>query len=159
MTKQYIIDEIKRTAAKNGGTALGRERFFTETGIKDSAWYGKYWVRWSDAIREAGLVPNRMNEAYATEFLIEKLIALCRELGRFPVAGDLRMKARTDCEFPSHTVFGRLGSKRQLIARVWYPRTRLRSYVQQIPTPLRWSATAFFINSLCVLLRCLRFLM
>jgi hypothetical protein len=92
--------------------------FFSETGIKESDWYGKYWVRWSDALREAGLPPNRMNEAYNEQLLIEKVISLARELGRFPVAGDLRMKAHNDASFPSHNVFGRLGSKNRLIQKV-----------------------------------------
>ncbi len=36
MDKAHIIAEIKRTAAANGGMALGRERFFHETGIKQA---------------------------------------------------------------------------------------------------------------------------
>ena len=58
MKKQHILDEIRRTAEANGGAALGRQRFFAETGIKDSDWFGKYWARWSDAVCEAGLVPD-----------------------------------------------------------------------------------------------------
>ena len=50
MEKQHIIDEIKRTAEKNGGVPLGKRRFFSETGIAESDWYGKYWVKWSDAV-------------------------------------------------------------------------------------------------------------
>src|SRR5881409_602836 len=99
MNKQHILDEIRRTA--RGGKALGRQKFFTETGIKVSDWSGKYWVRWSDAVREAGLTPNQKTKAYDDELLITKLVALTRELGRFPVYGDLRMKARTDSDFPS----------------------------------------------------------
>lgn len=118
MDKQHILEEIRRTAQANGGKALGKERFFTETGIKDSDWHGKHWSRWSDAVRDAGLTPNRMNEAYPDELLITRVIALCRELGRFPVQGDLRIKARNDSEFPSHNAFGRLGSKDTLVGRV-----------------------------------------
>lgn len=118
MDKQHILDEIRRTAMANNGKALGRERFFTETGIKDSDWYGKHWIRWSEAVREAGLTPNHMNEAYPDELLVTCLVSLCRELGRFPVSGDLRMKARNSSEFPSHTVFTRLGPKNQLVRRV-----------------------------------------
>ena len=55
MTKDHILAEICRTAAPNGGMPLGRERFFAETGIKEPDWRGKYWVRWSDAVRAAGL--------------------------------------------------------------------------------------------------------
>ena len=50
--------------------------------------------------------------------LLEKLILLVRELGHFPVSGDLRLKARNDSGFPSHTVFDRFGSKKRLVAKV-----------------------------------------
>jgi hypothetical protein len=117
--KQHILDEIRRTAKANGGDPLGRLRFLTETGIKESDWHGKYWVRWSDALIEAGLTPNRKQEAYDEGHLIVKLISLAQELGHFPVVGDLRMKARKDPEFPSHTsFFNRLGSKNQMVLKV-----------------------------------------
>jgi len=58
MTKALILDQIRRTAAENDGVPLGRDRFLTQTGIKEADWLGKYWVRWSDAIREAGYEPS-----------------------------------------------------------------------------------------------------
>lgn len=119
MNKEHILSEINRTAQANGGVPLGRERFSQETGIKETELYGKYWVRWSDAIREAGFEPNRLQAAYSEEFLIEKFIGLVRELGRFPVSAELRMRARSDDSFPSHTVWAtRFGSRHQLAARI-----------------------------------------
>jgi hypothetical protein len=59
-----------------------------------------------------------MTEAYDEDVLIAKLISLIRELGKFPVEGDLRMKGRNDPEFPSHTSFRRLGSKNQRLLKV-----------------------------------------
>lgn len=116
MNKEHILEEIKRTAKSNGGVPLGRVKFHSETEIKRSDWYGKYWARWSDAVREAGFTPNQMQEAYSDTLLIEKFIALTRELGRLPVEGDLRMKARSDKDFPSHNAFARLGSKQKLVS-------------------------------------------
>jgi Meiotically up-regulated gene 113 len=116
--KQHILEEIRRTAKANGGDPLGTQKFLTETGIKKSDWHGKYWVRWGDALREAGLTPNQMAEAYDEGVLIAKLISLSRELGRFPVEGDLRMKSRNDPEFPSHGAFNRLGPKNQRVLKV-----------------------------------------
>ena len=110
--KQHIIDEIKRTAAENLGIPLGRETFFRETGIKQWDWFGKYRARWGDALQEAGFQPNPMTTAYDDDLLIEKFIGLVCELGRFPVAGELRLRARTDATFPSHTTFSCLGGKR-----------------------------------------------
>lgn len=118
MDKQHIIDEIRRTAEKNGGRPLGRERFATETGIKQSDWYGKYWARWGDAVKEAGYSPNELQGAYSDEWLITQLITFIREIGRFPAFADLRMRERTHSTFPSHTTFTRLGKKAEIVERV-----------------------------------------
>lgn len=116
MTKQHIIDEIRRTA--RDGRALGKERFFAETGIREQDWSGKYWVRWSDAVREAGLEPSVMNPAMADEELLGKLAALVEELGHYPVNAELRLRARTDPAFPSHNTFRKFGGKGQVAARL-----------------------------------------
>lgn len=100
MNKQHILDEIKRTAVANGGTPLGKQKFYRDIGIKEADWHGKYWARWGDALREAGFRPNEMQTAYADNLLIERLIDLIREVGRFPVIGELKLKARTDRTFP-----------------------------------------------------------
>src|SRR5215210_1351350 len=118
VTKAHILDEIKRTAEANGGQPLGRQRFYAETGIKEADWSGKYWVRWSDALREAGYSPNQFQSAYDEQFLLEKLAAFVQELGHFPVVAELKLKARQDPEFPSHNTFARLGGKAKLAARL-----------------------------------------
>jgi hypothetical protein len=94
MEKSEILDEIKRTAAANGGVPLGWRRFEEETGVKYYDWYGRHWTRWNDAVQEAGLSPNKMSEAYSKESLIEALIKLTQELGRVPTQGDLLMASR-----------------------------------------------------------------
>jgi hypothetical protein len=104
--KTYILDEIKRTAQENGGRALGKEKFYAETGVKESDWSGKYWARWGDAVREAGLEPNKMQGAYDQQFVVEKFITLMRELGHFPVRNEMRLKSRQDKTFPSEKTFG-----------------------------------------------------
>jgi hypothetical protein len=99
MNKQYILDEIKRTAVTNGGVPLGTSRFFQETGIKNSDWIGKFWARWGDALREAGFEPNQLQTAYNEDMLIGKLIGLTRELGHFPVLAELNMKSAATIVF------------------------------------------------------------
>jgi Meiotically up-regulated gene 113 len=118
VNKQHILDEIKRTAGANGGLALGRLKFFRETGIKESDWKGKYWARWNDAVREAGLQPNQKTGAYEEHLLIEKFISLMRELGRFPVVAEIRLKIRADPSFPNDKTFTRFGSKSQFAAKI-----------------------------------------
>lgn len=102
----------------NSSVPLGRERFTAETGIQFSDWHGKYWARWGDALIEAGYSPNKLQGAYDVDWIIEKFIVLMRELGRFPVGGEIKIKSSQDKDFPSHGVFRRLGKKTELAAKV-----------------------------------------
>jgi len=45
---------------------------------------------------------------------LEKLACLTLELGHFPINAEIKMKARKDENFPSHSVFDRLGNKSEL---------------------------------------------
>jgi hypothetical protein len=63
VTKLYILQEIRRTTKANGGTPLRKLQFESETGIKRYNWFGVYWARWSDAIREAGYMQDHIEEA------------------------------------------------------------------------------------------------
>jgi hypothetical protein len=119
MKKEHILKEVRRTAEARGGVPLGRQSFFKETGIKECDWKGKFWARWNDVVREAGLEPNQKQGAFDEDFLIEKFIALTCELGRFPVDAELRMKKRSDASLPSSKVYEkRFGSKLQLAGKI-----------------------------------------
>jgi len=115
MTKEHILQEIKRTAQANGGVPLGMKKFEQETGIRVNDWLGWHWARWGDAIREAGLTPNQMKTAYDESLLMGKYIALTRELGRLPVKADMKLKRRSAADFPDPLTFG---SKLELVKRV-----------------------------------------
>jgi hypothetical protein len=117
-TKQHIIDEIRRTAKENDGVPLGVGRFLKETGVRESDWRGRLWVRWSDAVREAGFEPNQKQTAIHDDVLLEKLAALTRELGHFPVAAEIGLKDVHDPDFPNLKTFARFGLKNDLVARV-----------------------------------------
>lgn len=118
MDKKQILAEIKRLAAEAGGRAPGRQTFARTTGVRMSDWYPHIWLRWGDALAEAGHAPNQLQTKVSDEVLIEKYIGLVRELGRVPVEGEIRRKARQDRSFPAHTVFGRFGGKDKLIDAV-----------------------------------------
>lgn len=118
MTKAHIIAVIQRTARGNGGKPLGRMRFLSETGIRESDWSGIFWVRWNDAVCEAGFAPNQKQVALNEELLLKKYIALIRQLGHIPVAPELRMAALNDRDFPSHSTFGRFGGKHKLLLKL-----------------------------------------
>jgi hypothetical protein len=113
MDKEFILGEIRRTAAANAGKALGVRRFEAETGIGQHDWYGRYWARWSEALREAGFQPNRMSEAFADVLLVETLVMLTRRLGRVPIQADVMLASNNDASMPSEKVFRRLGPKGQ----------------------------------------------
>lgn len=118
MNKDHILAEIKRTAALNGGVSLGENRFLQETGIKQSDWRGKFWARWGDAVKEAGLTPNTLQVAYKDEWLLEKYAMLVREIKKLPVVSEFALKTRQDQDFPHYQTFSRFGSKQQLLKRV-----------------------------------------
>ncbi len=148
MTKRFILSEIRRTAEENGGSPLGKQRFLGVTGIKESDWYGKFWARWSDAIKEAGFTPNVLQQAYDENWLIERLIDLIRELEHFPTSGDLRIKARNDEEFPSHNTFRRFGRKAEVAVRVMNYCNQFEVYddVIQICSPLAAKAPSYEVK-------------
>lgn len=110
MDKQHIISEIIRTAKENNDIPLGIGKFETETGIKQTDWKGKYWARWSDAIREARLIPNKLQSAYDKKWLIEQFISLIREVKKFPSDSEVRLKAHNVKKFPAAGTFNRLGT-------------------------------------------------
>jgi hypothetical protein len=116
--KHDIISEIIRTAKENGNKPLGKGRFLSETGIKESDWSGKHWTKWSDAVIEAGYKPNALIEAYDEDFLIEKLINLIRELGKFPTIAEIRIRKRIDNKIPGDKAFRNLGIQSKQINKV-----------------------------------------
>ena len=118
LSKEVILLEIRRCAAENGGVAVGRERFYALTGIRQSAWLGRYWVSWGEALQEAGFAPNQLQGAIDEDVLLGALAALTRDLGHFPTDPEMRMRKRLDPSFPSHGVFRRLGNRAEQRERV-----------------------------------------
>jgi hypothetical protein len=136
MDKARILDEIRRTARESGGVALGARRFEQETGIATSAWRGKYWRQWSDAVAEAGFAPNRPNDAHEPDALVQHLVALTKKLGRFPTYADLRLAREADSAFPTHHAFNKLGSlsvRIALVRRVASDNPELRDVATYLP--------------------------
>lgn len=119
-SKDFILYEVRRCAASNDGVPVGKKRFQDLTGIRESDWLGRYWTRWNDALVEAGFQPNAMQDTiHDRETLIRHLALLTIDLGRFPTVAELRMRARTEPSFPSHTRFSlRLGNREQQVAEV-----------------------------------------
>ncbi len=118
MNRQHILEEIKRTAAENGGKPLGVRKLEAETGIRQLDW-GKYWARIGEAHQEAGLEPNEKTIAIEEDDLIRPLLILARELERFPTQSDLRVRAHAVSAFPSVRTFRkRLGTKTEMVSKI-----------------------------------------
>ncbi len=126
MDKQFILDEIRRTAEENGGLPLGMNRFKKETGVAPYSWL-KHWARWSDAVREAGFRPNRLASAFPDDTALAGVAAIIRELGRVPKDSELRLRHRTDPAVPSQRVLRRIGPNRQVLI------SRLVEYCKRHP--------------------------
>lgn len=118
MDKEYVLSEIRRTAEENGGRPLGRQRFESETGIRQHDWLGRYWARWSEALEEAGFPPNVLQARYDDERVIGALVSAIQQLGRMPTTAELKLRRREDPEFPSVGVFERLGPKAEWPTKV-----------------------------------------
>jgi len=111
--KEGILREIARCAAENNGVPLGKRRFEAATDIRESDWSGRYWARWSDAIREAGFEPNALRERLLDdEGLLRCLALLTQQLGHYPTGPEMRMHHRSNPDFPNQSTFTlRLGKR------------------------------------------------
>lgn len=118
MDKDHILAEIRRTALDNGGEPLGLMRFAAATGIRESDWSGRFWARWSEAVQEAGLRPNRLQPRFEDADVLLRLVSEVRRLGRLPTNNELRLRHREDGTFPSHGVFSRLGTKGEIAVKL-----------------------------------------
>jgi hypothetical protein len=98
--REQILNEIRKFALANDGRVPGVRIFERETGIREGAWRGVYWARWSDAVKEAGLEPNVKQGKIEEEVLLTKIAEACRHFGKFPTAMELRMFQKQDDNFP-----------------------------------------------------------
>lgn len=67
---------------------------------------------------EAGFDPNEFQGAYPDDVLLERFVALMRELKRYPVAREVKLRATKDKTFPNQKTFSRLGTKAQFAAKI-----------------------------------------
>lgn len=116
MTKEFIVDEIRRVALELG-RAPGRGEFFARTGITPSQVAGVFWPTWGDALADAGFEPNALQKAHSDVTLVASLADLTRELEHYPTRNEMRLKRRADPAFPTHGAFDRF-PKHELITRV-----------------------------------------
>jgi hypothetical protein len=100
ITREEILSEIRKFVGDHDGEVPGERAFARATRIKESAWKGKHWVRWTDAVREAGYDPNVMNQKIPDEDILQKLAVFISSLGHFPVRDEINLHARATPSFP-----------------------------------------------------------
>ena len=88
--REYVIAEIRRVAAEIGRSP-GAWLFETETGIRECNWRGRYWPRWSDALRDAGLEPNAPHQRPDPDAVLEQLAGVVRRFRRMPTIAELKI--------------------------------------------------------------------
>jgi hypothetical protein len=117
MRKDEIIAAIRAVAAHQGRPP--GLRVMHEAGVREHDWRGKYWARWSEALREAGFAPNRWQFEYDEDFMLRKFASLVRDMGRYPTEAEFRLKRRSDPTLPGEKTYRlHFGGKADLAARL-----------------------------------------
>lgn len=101
ISKDDILKEIRKTAKENNGKPLGQKAFKRVTGITPFD-CSRYWAKFSDAIQEAGFLPNEPWTRYPDELLIKKTIEKIRKYGRYPTLNELFVENNKGDDFPFH---------------------------------------------------------
>ncbi len=110
VAREEIIAEIHKFVATKHKSP-GERQFVAATRIKTSAWKGRFWARWSDAVREAGYDPNSMTPKIPEELILDQLASFVAKLGHFPVKDEINVQARATPGFPMwDTIKKRFGS-------------------------------------------------
>jgi hypothetical protein len=117
VSREEILSEIRKFVSANGGEIPGERTFVAATRIKQSAWKGKYWARWTDAVREAGYNPNAMQQRIPDDEMVRQLAGFISELGHFPVRDEINIQGRATPGFPVwQTIKRRYGGMPQTAA-------------------------------------------
>jgi len=118
LSREEILSAIREMTAAIGRPP-GRRTFVARYRVPASAFGGMYWARWSDAVRDAGLVPLTPPGEIREDFILEALAKLTRRLGRYPTQGEMRVLKLTEPEFPGvPAVVKRLGTRPEQTQRV-----------------------------------------
>ena len=115
--REHILGEIRRLATANGGQPPGKKTFLRETGIAEHQWSGRIWARWSDALAEAGLEPNRIQHRFDSNEMLGKIAEACRHYDHLPTVAELNLYKRSNPGFPStKAITSHFGSRDGVIA-------------------------------------------
>lgn len=99
--RDFIPQEIQRSASKNGGQAPGQKLFAKETAIAEHQWRGRYWARWGDALTEAGFQPNDWNGKLDSGEVLNGIARAVQAFGRMPTRDELSLHRKVDTAISS----------------------------------------------------------
>lgn len=117
ISREELLAEIRKFVTANNGAIPGERTFVAANRIKQSAWKGKHWARWTDAVREAGYDPNALTQKIPDEGILEQLAGFITKLGHFPVRDEINMQSRIASGFPVwQTIRKRYGGMPQTAA-------------------------------------------
>ena len=115
LTKEQILNEVRRYSKKNGGKTPSEKKLFenTEVGIYDRM---RYWPNYGSLIKDAGLKPNKFDKTkYNHNQLCEIFIEVIRENSKWPTRCFLDVKHHNEPSFPdSSTFYNKLGLTKEL---------------------------------------------
>ncbi|KAF0231193.1 MAG: hypothetical protein FD175_1062 [Beijerinckiaceae bacterium] len=117
--RDFILQEIRRLASANSGQAPGQKLFAKETAIAQHQWRGKFWARWGDALKDAGLEPNDWNGKSDANAILSGVVIACRHYGRLPTNAEMEILRRTNPDVPHPNVIkNNIGRRPELIAAI-----------------------------------------
>ncbi len=117
--RQRVLDQIRRIAAEQGGTPPGKYLFNRMTGFSHSLWQGQIWLKWSDAVREAGFVPNLRTPRLQDQELLADYAAAIRATGRVPTHAELVVYRKSGGRLAGHHTYqNHFGGKPALLRAV-----------------------------------------
>lgn len=156
--REFVLSEIRRLAAENGGRAPGAERFNRITHLSHSYWKGDIWLCWSDAVRDAGLEPNSKNTRLDDEELLLHLAVAIRKFGHIPTTAELRNYRKSGMRLPAQkTYINHFGGKRAMLSRLklwvqdrpeWADVAALLADVSDDETePPRWTGAVYMMRA------------
>ena len=113
--KNRIVAEIQRIAVEIGKVP-GVSVFTQKSGIAQHEWYGVIWARWSDALSDAGLEKNALQERFSSNDVLQKVVEASLKQGRVPTVPEMKILRRTDSSFPNpKTVAAHFGNRAEVI--------------------------------------------
>lgn len=133
MTKEEILHYIKTTTEDNNGIPLGEQKFYDSTPVKKSDWHGKIWIRWSEAVAEAGYKPNKFfNQEIPKSEILEEIAKITIQLRKFPTKAELMFFHNNKKTIPSTSIIRKKFGRKLDIAKALLKHCKTRKEFEEV---------------------------